>query len=127
MRRKFYVASSRDGLPQVLDLTARLEALGWDNTFGWPEHFNHVCSTGTCGIGSRQELAWSELRGVRLCDVFIGIARMGKGSNVELGAALILGRRIILVGMDPRDSVFYDADGVTHVASIDDVVRLLTT
>jgi hypothetical protein len=75
-------------------------------------------------------LAQSELAAAALCNLFIGIARLGKGSHVELGAALALGwtlgrTRIILVGVDRADSVFYDAKQVEHVNDLSALLVLL--
>lgn len=122
----FYIASSRDGLADVTKLATRLESRGMRDAFAWPAHFEHRCSSETCGVRDRHDLANRELVAAWTCDLFIGIARLGKGSHVELGAALAgKARRVILVGVDRNDSVFY-ADGVVEVvATIDDVVRVL--
>lgn len=60
------------------------------------------------------------------CDLFVGIARLGKGSHVELGAALH-GEvpRIILVGIEGADSVFYDSAMVTRAVDIAELRDLL--
>ncbi len=98
------------------------------NTFSWPDHFDHKCSQNGCGIRDRSDLARRELEGASTCDLFIGIARLGRGSHVELGAALVglRAHRIILVGADRADSVFYDASGVEHAATVADVMRMFT-
>jgi hypothetical protein len=55
--------------------------------------------------------------------VFVGLSRLGKGAHVELGLALG-GRasRIVLIGVEPMDSVFY-TPGVVEV--VPDVVAAL--
>lgn len=126
MTGTFYLASSRDRLDDVRELSGWLVALGMTCRFAWWEHFDHVCSSWTCGIRGRSHLAAKELEAANMCDLFIGIARMGKGSHVELGAAFAMWRkRIILVGVDPADSVFYDAARVERVADLAECRRLL--
>lgn len=124
----FYIASSRDGIADVADLCAALEVRGMSNAFPWPEHFAHKCCPELCGIRDREDLARRELSAASSCDLFIGVARLGKGSHVELGAALV-GRpkRVILVGVDTSDSVFY-ADGVVEVvASVTELIGAIRT
>ena len=68
-----------------------------------------------------------EIDAASKCNIFIGAARMGKGSHVELGLALGGdARRIILVGVDPADSVFYTpCDRSVVVDRIDAVLGLI--
>lgn len=123
----FYIASSHDRLDDVRELADWLSARGMACSFSWWDHFDHACSSWTCGIRGRQHLARTELAAAGLtADLFIGIARMGKGSHVELGAALAIGtKRVILVGVNPGDSVFYDAACVEHVPDLPALRRLL--
>lgn len=122
----FYVASSRDRLADVLAIAELLTASGMRNAFVWPEHFTHRCSSWTCGVRGRADLARHELDAARTCDLFIGIARMGKGTHVELGAALTGPfKRVILVGVDCADLVFYEAAGVEHAADVDGLRAML--
>jgi hypothetical protein len=121
----FYVASSRDGLCDVETLAGTLQAAGWRNAFDWPSHFSHACSEETCGIRDRKELARRELDAAGSCGLFVGIGRLGKGSHVELGAALRGPARIILVGIDPSDSVFYTADRVEYAENLRAAVDLI--
>lgn len=123
---RFYIASSRDGLDDVRRITSALEAHGMENAFPWPEHFTHRCSMETCGIADRDHLAQRELAAASKCDLFIGIARLGKGSHVELGAALARDvARVVLVGVDRADSVFYDFARVEHAADANALLKML--
>lgn len=126
MRGYFYIASSRDGIAGVARLSAHLESQGMRNAFPWPMHFSHQCSLAVCDVRDRGELARFEIAAASTCDLFVGIARLGKGSHVELGAALV-GRvsRVILVGVDPTDSVFYEPGLVEIFATVDDVIHAL--
>jgi hypothetical protein len=123
----FYVASSRDGLEDVLRVTSELERHGYHNTFPWPRHFEHTCLLALCGIDDRRGLAYAELVAAGTCDLFVGIGRLGQGSHVELGAALYSSRpRIILVGVNRAESVFYDAGRVEHVADLAELFTRLS-
>lgn len=48
--RTFYIASSRDGLAEVTELTALLVHRGWAPAFDWTAHVSHRCGADTCGI-----------------------------------------------------------------------------
>jgi hypothetical protein len=128
--RTFYLASSRDRIDDVNSIAALLVERGMYNAFAWPEHFTHRCSAETCGIRDRADLARRELTAAGTCDLFVGIARMGKGTHAELGAALFAShhtnaKRVILVGVDRSDSVFYDAAGVEHAADVPALIAML--
>lgn len=116
MPSSFYVASSREQLALVRNISALLEVRGLRNLFPWWEHFDHKCGE-HCGIADRKSLAAHELLAASQCDLFIGVARLGKGSHVELGAALTGSpKKIVLIGVTPSDLVFYDAEGVMHIS-----------
>jgi hypothetical protein len=123
----FYIASSGDNLTSVAKLSEHMVQRGMRNAFPWHEHFRHTCSAERCGIGDRPELARRELIAASGCDLFLGIARLGRGSHVELGAALGSGivRRIMLVGVKPEDSVFYCAEGVERAEYLENALRHL--
>lgn len=109
----FYIASSKDRLHDVRELARFLERKGMRNAFAWHEHIEHRCADVGCGVRSRHALAEFELVAARYCDLFVGIARLGKGSHVELGAALVgTPKRIVLIGVDRADLVFYDNEKV---------------
>lgn len=122
----FYIASSRDGLNDVHRVSAALARSGMQWTFPWPYHFDHKCSRESCGISDGHDLSLNELDAASHCDLFVGISRMGKGSHVELGAALISCiPRVILVGVDAADSVFYRMRRVERVQDIESLFSLL--
>lgn len=125
-QRSFYIASSRDGLRSVVRLRDALIRRGWRNAFDWPAHFDHRCSAERCGVSGRADLARWEIEAARGCDLFVGISRLGKGSHVELGAALSgSSKRIIIVGVNPADLVFYEASGVVLVDFLCDLENML--
>jgi hypothetical protein len=122
----FYIASCGDNLRSVELLSEHLERQGMHNAFPWHEHLGHACSYGVCGIDNRSQLARHELIAAGTCMLFIGITRLGRGSHVELGAALRgPARRIVLIGVKPEDSVFYCANGVEIFDTLEDALRVL--
>ncbi len=127
----FYIASSRDGLTDVRRLAAHLEAIGMRWAFDWPAHFEHTCSAETCGVPGRVDLAAREIVGVANCDLFVGIGRMGRGTHVELGVALLSAssfnalKMVVLVGVDKADSVFYEFSMVVHCSTVDEVIAMV--
>lgn len=125
----FYIASSRDRLTEVRQIARLLTEAGMASAFPWPDHFEHRCSSDTCGIFDRPDLARRELKAASTCDLFIGITRMGKGSHVELGAALTSRerspKRVILVGVDRADLVFYDADDIEYAQDVVELIAML--
>lgn len=128
--RSFYVASSRDRIDDVAMVASFLVQRGMRNTFAWPDHFTHRCSAETCGVRDRADLARRELAAAGTCDLFVGIARLGKGTHVEIGAALFARdrghpKRIILVGVDRADSVFYDDAKVEHSIDVPGLLAAL--
>ena len=132
---RFYVAGSRDAIDGVRTITHALKARGHTPTFDWTAHLDHRCSEQLCGVHGRTMLAATEIRAAAAADLFVGVARLGRGAHIELGAALgaalTLGRDplIILVGVrDPTDvslPVFYEYPEVWRAKDVDDAQRLL--
>lgn len=126
MNGTFYIASSGDGLSDVILLATVLENRGMRNAFRWPDHWHHKCAPAVCGLRDRRELGERELEAASSCDLFIGINRLGKGSHVEFGAALVgRARRFILIGIVPADLVFYEDARIEHASTVAEAVRMV--
>ena len=104
-----------------MDLSARasllleaLKAQGWERTFAW---------TGETDPDRYAETALKEIEGVRDADVVIALLPGGRGTHVEIGAALGLGKPVILHAPDrdsltkPYPCVFHYHPGVTLLIS----------
>jgi nucleoside 2-deoxyribosyltransferase len=116
MKKSFYVASRVNRSAQADDLSDRLIALGWERTYRWtPE-------PGQDNVG-RANTATKELNGVREADVFIALLPGGLGTHVEIGAALALGKIVIIHSPDqetllkPYRCVFHYHPGVNLLVS----------
>jgi len=95
MPKRFYIATRKDRTKQVETIVNALRAHGWERTFAWtdqdderPEQYGKT--------------ALSELAGVRDGDVLIALLPGGYGTHVEIGAALALGKRVILHAPDRK-------------------------
>jgi nucleoside 2-deoxyribosyltransferase len=86
--RRFYLATRIDRSAQAAPLLEALTAQGWVRTFVW---------TGEEIDPDRHaDTALKELAGVREADIVIALLPGGRGTHVEIGAALALGKRVIL-------------------------------
>jgi nucleoside 2-deoxyribosyltransferase len=91
--RRFYLATRIDRIEQATALSDALETHGWQRTFAWND----------AGQGTRETrgaTALAELEGVRRADVLIVLLPGGFGTHVEIGAALALGKPVILHSPD---------------------------
>ena len=113
--RRFYLATRIDRSAQAAPLLAALKAHGWVRTFTW---------TGDELDPDRHaDTAVAELTGVREADVVIALLPGGRGTHVEIGAALALGKPVILHAPDrdtltkPYPCVFHYHPGVKLLIS----------
>lgn len=84
MKPRYYIATGLDNAPRAKELKAVLDAKGWHHTYDWTVH------------GSVQrdpekivDAAFAEMFGVYSAGVFIVLLPGGRGTHVELGAAII--------------------------------------
>lgn len=116
---KFYIASKLENAATVSYLAAVLkEKFGWEHTYDWTVH-GSVQGEGEARL---TEVAEYELNGVRKADIVIVLLPGGRGTHVELGAALALGKRVYIWAEtneyflhDERTCVFYWNNRVTRV------------
>jgi nucleoside 2-deoxyribosyltransferase len=95
MAKRFYVSSRKDRSAQADALSETLKAKGWERTFVWTEQDGK-------GSDGHAEIAARELEGVRAADVLVVLLPGGYGTHVEIGAALALGKRVIIHSPDQR-------------------------
>lgn len=121
---KFYLATRKDRSDDAKPLVEALKERGWERTFDWsgedlaPERY--------------ADTALAEIAGVREADVLIVLFPAGRGTHVEIGVALALGKPVIIHTPDrktldsPYPCVFHYHPGVTLVISEQlDVDKLL--
>lgn len=95
MPKRFYVSSRKDRSKQADALADALIAQGWKRTFEWTD-------LGNASPESHAATAEAELQGVREADVLIVLLPGGFGTHVEIGAALALGKPVILHAPDQK-------------------------
>jgi nucleoside 2-deoxyribosyltransferase len=116
MPRRFYVSSRKDRSEQANALSEALKAHGWERTFVWTDQSG-------AGSGARAATAEAELKGVRDADILVVLLPGGFGTHVEIGAALALGKKVLLHSPDqetlenPYPCVFHYHPRVTLVVS----------
>ncbi len=116
MAKRFYVSSRKDRSEQANALSEALKAHGWERTFVWTDQVNATRE-------AHAATAVAELKGVHNADVLIVLLPGGFGTHVEIGAALALGKRIILHSPDqktletPYSCVFHYHPGVKLIVS----------
>lgn len=115
---KFYIASKLENAELVSSVAEVLKSLGWKHTYDWTVH-GSVQGEGEARL---TEVAEYELNGVRKADIVIVLLPGGRGTHVELGAALALGKRVYIWAEtneyflhDERTCVFYWNNRVTRV------------
>lgn len=128
MPKRFYVSSRKDRSKYADELSQALKSHGWERTFVWADQ-------GEATRKAHAALAEAELAGIRAADVLIVLLPGGFGTHVEIGAALALGKKVILHSPDqktldtPYPCVFHYHPSVKLVVSgvldVSEVVALL--
>ncbi len=95
MAKRFYVSSRKDRSAQADALSEVLKARGWKRTYEW------TAQDGKDPDG-HAEIAIKELEGVREADVLVVLLPGGYGTHVEIGAALALGKTVIIHSPDQK-------------------------
>jgi nucleoside 2-deoxyribosyltransferase len=129
MAKRFYLATRKDRSAQAAALLEALKAQGWERTLAWSDQ-------NEAGTDGYAEIALAELAGVREADVLVVLLPGGYGTHVEIGAALALGKPVILHAQDratletPYPCPFHYHPGVkllvSEVVDVDAVVACMT-
>ena len=81
---KYYIASGLANFAQVQELRDLLNGLGWEHTYDWTVHN---------GARTAHELlptvGMAEIEGVVDAEVVIGLLPGGRGTHIEIGAAIV--------------------------------------
>lgn len=120
---KLYLASGLSNRATVAQVARDLRELGHTITYDWTEH-------GSVQDASDEEkaaVAMAELGGVLEAEMVVAILPGGRGTHVEIGAALGAGIPVVVVYRRPEDltvggieCVFYHHPGVmTHPITSD--------
>jgi hypothetical protein len=122
--RRFYIASSLDNAPMVRRLASVLLSHGHVLTYDWTAHgaVYRAEQTASENVAVMQETARREIKGVTSADIVIVLLPGGRGTHIEMGAALASGKRVLVVGCTdkvagagPNPCAFYFHPRVQHV------------
>jgi hypothetical protein len=117
---RIYIAGKFEEHSTIAKYAERLCAAGHEITFPW--FLRHL------GTTPLDQAAQEDLAGVRAADPCIFIFERPlayAGSFAELGMAIALDKRVILVGDEGDRCVFAHLPQVTHVANFDKCMELL--
>jgi predicted Rossmann-fold nucleotide-binding protein len=121
---KFYIASSFKNINSVREMADQLKYRGFTHTYDWT--INDRAST----LVEMKEIGHKEKEAVMKSDFVIIILPGGKGTHIELGIALGLGKRIYLFSPnedinDPsKSSTFYQLPEINkYVGNIDSFIE----
>lgn len=89
----FYIASKLENHAQVNALRERLVALGHAQTYDWTSHSPVFRS----GLNRVREVSVMESNGVRHADFVVVLWPGGRGTHVEMGMALGLGKPVVFI------------------------------
>jgi nucleoside 2-deoxyribosyltransferase len=89
VKKSFYLSTQKDRNAEASPLLEALEANGWERTFDW-------AGREASSESEYADLAVDEIAGIRNADVVIVILPGGRGTHVEIGAALAMGKPIVL-------------------------------
>jgi len=95
MPKRFFVSSRKDRNAEADALSAELTKHGWERTYAWKALDSETPE-------DLAKFAVAELEGVRNADFLIVLLPGGFGTHVEIGAALALGKPIILHSPDQK-------------------------
>jgi len=128
MGKRFYLATRKDHSAEAEPLVEALRVNGWERTFAWSGEDSK-------GAEGYAKTAVEELEGVRAADVLIVLFPAGRGTHVEIGVALALGKPVIIHTPDrktldsPYPCVFHYHPGVKLLISeplnVDEVLACL--
>lgn len=117
---RYYIASRIENAERVKELHALFRAAGWSCTYDWSVHGSVRGEGVTRETLSRVALA--EMNGVTDADVVIVLLPGGRGTHVEMGAAIAVETPLVLWSPDPerdfscdeRTSAFYHVEWIQH-------------
>ena len=114
---KFYIGSGFKNVDRVRDLSNELKKLGWIHTYIWAEV--------EVGSETREELVTYsrlELAAIEDSDIVIIILPAGRGTHIEMGYAMALGKRIVLYTSDEEE---FSLDNTVNFYQIPEIEKIV--
>lgn len=127
-KMNFYISSRLNNIDQVRYVATRLKEKGWTLTCDWTR-FDMPSDT----PDGLRAIAQQEWDGVRAADVLIVLTPQGRGTHIELGMAIALGKRVYIYhpddtyyACDNNTSAFYCLPQVTRLTGeLDDAIETI--
>jgi nucleoside 2-deoxyribosyltransferase len=129
LAKRFYFSTRVDRNSEGRLLLKALESRGWERTYIWSDQ--------TVNPDKYRDIARAELEGIRLADIVVVLLPGGYGTHAEIGAALALGKPVILHSPDhttlntPYPCVFHYHPLVDlivcEVVDVEALIDLMTT
>lgn len=127
--KKAYVASGLENIEEALRIISFLRSFGVENTYDWTSHG----PAWPLGRDRVAEVSRAELDGVAAADFVVVRLPGGRGTHVEMGAALALRRPVVIYGgkekflVDKDCCAFYHHPGVlARVTSDAELLRAVS-
>lgn len=113
---RFYIASSFNNRSNVKELSQKLISYNFEHSYDWTinERANSIEDLSAIGTKEKEAIISS--------DFIVILLPAGKGSHVELGIALGLGKRIYLYSSNQEIYHFDKTTTFYHVAGVDTFV-----
>lgn len=114
---KFYIGSSLQNEKAVSWYAQKLKEKGWEHSFDWTK-----CAQKNITLEDLARYAAQEQKALRDSDIVIILLPGGRGTHVELGMALALGKRVFLCAAGEEAfllenaAAFYFLPGVVRLA-----------
>ncbi|WNQ11113.1 nucleoside 2-deoxyribosyltransferase [Paenibacillus aurantius] len=125
---KFYVASSFKNMESVQEVARRLQDRGYRQTYDWT--VNQDVTT----IEQLKDIGEKEKNAVMESDFIVVIIPAGKGSHVELGIALGLGKKVYLYSpnhevndLDTTSTFYHLSEVVKCCGGMDELVSRIVS
>lgn len=130
---KFYVASSFRNIDAVNYVTKQLIKKGYVQTYDWTKNAQ-AREEKTLTFEDLKEIGHHEINAVKESDFIVIILPGGKGTHIELGIALGLGKKLFLYSPDgainqmENTSTFYHLPEVVKCyGTLDELVKNIIT
>ena len=92
----FYISSRLNNIEQVRYVANRLKSKGWMHTCDWTLYGLSSEDIPT----SLRMVAQNECKGVQAADIVIVLTPQGRGTHIELGMAIALGKKVYIYHID---------------------------
>src|ERR1700676_1642333 len=89
MPKTYYLATAKDRGEELATLVEALKSHGWERRYAWNGEDEG-------GPAQFSDIAVKKLKGVADADVLIVLLPGGRGTPVEMGAALALGKPVLI-------------------------------